>query len=159
MTAFATSFASWLQHTSAAEAIRSVPWPIPVIEIFHIAGMVLVFGTILILNLRVFGLILRSEPVSEIAQDLTPLTLTGLVVQLVSGSLLFMVSATKFTENPIFRIKIAMVIAAVAYHFGIHRKVAIAHETQAHRLRLSAAVSLVLWAAVVLVGLDIGVLS
>jgi hypothetical protein len=159
MTAFATSFATWVQHTSAAEAIRSVPWPIPVIEIFHIAGMVLVFGTILILNLRVFGLILRSEPVSQIAQDLTPLTLVGLGVQLVSGSLLFMVSAMKFTENPTFRIKIALVIAAVAYHFAVHRRIAIAQETQAHRLRPSAAVSLVLWASVVLVGLDIGVLS
>lgn len=154
-----TAFATWLQHTAAAEAIRSVPWPIPVIEIFHIAGMVLVFGTILILNLRIFGLILRSEPVSEIAQDLTPLTLTGLVVQLVSGSLLFMVSAMKFTENPIFRIKIALVIAAVAYHFSVHRRIAIAQETQASPLRLSAAVSLVLWASVVLGGLYIGVLS
>jgi hypothetical protein len=159
MTAFATSFASWLQHTSVAETIRSVPWPIPVIEIFHIVGMVLVFGTILILNLRVFELILRGEPVSQIAEDLTPLTLAGLVVQLVSGSLLFMVSAMKFTENPVFRIKIALVIAAAAYHFAVHRRIAIAHETQAQGLRLSAAVSLVLWAGVVLVGLDIGVLS
>jgi len=158
MTAFATSFATWVQHTSAAEAIRSVPWPIPVIEIFHIAGMVLVFGTILILNLRVFGLILRGEPVSQIAQDLTPLTLVGLGVQLVSGLLLFMVSAMKFTENPVFRIKIALVIAAVAYHFAVHRRIAIAR-TSAHGLQLSAAVSLVLWASVVLVGLDIGVLS
>jgi hypothetical protein len=70
-----------------------------------------------------------------------------------------MVSAMKFTENPVFRIKIALVIAAVAYHFAIHRRVAIAQKTQASPLRLSAAVSLVLWASVVLVGLDIGVLS
>jgi len=159
MTAFATSFATWVQHTSDAEAIRSVPWPIPVIEIFHIAGMVLVFGTILILNLRAFGLIFRSEPVSQIAQDLTPLTLVGLGVQLVSGSLLFMVSAMKFTDNPVFRIKIALVIAAVAYHFAVHRRIAIAHDIPTQWLRLSAAVSLVLWASVVLVGLDIGVLS
>jgi uncharacterized protein DUF6644 len=159
MTAFATSFATWCQHTAIAEAIRSAPWPFPVIEIFHIAGMVVVFGTILILNLRVFGLILGSEPVSQIAQDLTPLTLTGLGVQLVSGSLMFMTSAMKFTENALFGIKIGLVIAAVVYHFAIHRRVAIANDTQSGRLRLSAAVSLVLWAGVVLVGLDIGVLS
>ena len=41
--------------------------------------MVLVFGTILVLNLRIFGLILRSEPVAQIARDLTPVTLIGLV--------------------------------------------------------------------------------
>lgn len=154
-----TAFATWLQHTSMAETIRSVPWPIPLLEIFHIAGMVVVFGTILVLNLRVFGLILRSESVSQIAQDLTPIMLTGLGVQLVSGSLLFMVSAMKFAENPLFGIKIGLVIVAVAYHFGIHRRVAIAADTQAGRLRLSATVSLVLWAGVVLIGLDIGVLS
>ena len=159
MTAFATSFATWCQHTAIAEAIRNAPWPFPVIEIFHIAGMVVVFGTILILNLRVFGLILHSESVSQIAQDLTPFTLTGLGVQLVSGSLMFMASAMKFTENVLFGIKIGLVIAAVAYHFGIHRKVAIAKDTQPNRLRLSAAVSLVLWASVVLAGLGLGVLS
>jgi len=159
MTAFATSFATWSQHTAIAEAIRSAPWPFPVIEIFHIAGMVVVFGTVLILNLRVFGFILRGEPVSQIAQDLTPLTLTGLGVQFASGSLMFIVSAMKFTENALFGIKIVLVIAAVAYHFGIHRNLAISKDTQPGRLRLSAAVSLMLWAGVVLVGLDIGVLS
>ena len=159
MTAFATSFATWCQHTAIAEAIRSAPWPFPVIEIFHIAGMVVVFGTVLILNLRVFGLILRGEPVSQIAQDLTPLTLTGLGVQFASGSLMFIVSAMKFTENALFGIKIVLVIAAVAYHFGIHRNLAISKDAHPGRLRLSAAVSLVLWAGVVLVGLDIGVLS
>jgi hypothetical protein len=65
----------------------------------------------------------------------------------------------KFTENVLFGIKIGLVIVAVAYHFAIHRRVAIANDTQAGRLRLSGAVSLVLWAGVVLVGLDIGVLS
>jgi len=159
MTAFATSFATWCQHTAIAEAIRSAPWPFPVIEIFHIAGMVVVFGTVLILNLRAFGFILRGEPVSQIAQDLTPLTLTGLGVQFASGSLMFIVSAMKFTENALFGIKIVLVIAAVAYHFGINRNLAISKDTQPGRLRLSAAVSLVLWAGVVLVGLDIGVLS
>jgi hypothetical protein len=154
-----TAFAEWCQHTAIAEAIRSAPWPFPVIETFHIAGMVLVFGTILILNLRVFGLILHDELVSQIAQDLTPFTLAGLGVQLVSGSLMFITSAMKFTDNALFGIKIALVIAAVSYHFGIHRKVAIAKDTQEARLRLSAAVSLVLWASVVLVGLGIGVLS
>jgi len=37
--------------------------------------------------------------------------------------------------------------------------VAIAKDTQPNRLRLSAAVSLVLWASVVLAGLGLGVLS
>jgi hypothetical protein len=154
-----TDFAAWCQHTALAETIRSAPWRFPVIEIFHIAGMVLLFGTVFILNLRVFGLILRSEPVSQIAQDLTPLTLIGLGVQLVSGSLMFMVSAMKYTENALFGIKIGLVIAAVAYHFAIHRKAAIAKDTPAGRLRFSAATSLVLWASVVLAGLGIGVLS
>jgi hypothetical protein len=154
-----TAFAEWCQHTALATAIRSALWPFPVIEIFHIAGMVVVFGAMLVLNLRVFGLILRSEPVSQIAQDLTPFTLTGLGVQFVSGSLMFVTSAMKFTDNAVFGIKIVLVIAAVSYHFAVHRKVAIAEDTPAGRLRLSAAVSLVLWAGVVLAGLDIGILS
>jgi hypothetical protein len=154
-----TAFAEWCQHTALAEAIRSAPWPFPVVEIFHIAGMVLVFGTVLVLNLRVFGLILRSEPVSQVAQDLTPLTVIGLSVQLISGSLMFVASAMKFSENVLFGFKIGLVMVAVAYHFAVHRRVAIASDTLPGRLRFSAAVSLLLWAGVALTGLDLGVLS
>lgn len=107
-----TAFAEWCQNTAVATAIRSALWPFPVIEIFHIVGMVVVFGTMPVLNLRVFGLILRSEPVSRIAQELTPFTLAGLGVPSVSGSPMFVTSAMKFTENAVFGIKIALVIAA-----------------------------------------------
>lgn len=43
-----TAFAEWCRHTAIATAIRSTLWPFPVIEIFHIAGMVVVFGTMLV---------------------------------------------------------------------------------------------------------------
>lgn len=39
-----TAFAEWCQHTAIATAIRSALWPFPVIEIFHIAGMVVCLG-------------------------------------------------------------------------------------------------------------------
>jgi hypothetical protein len=153
-----TAFAEWCQRTAVAAAIRNAPWPFPVIEIFHLAGMVLVFGTILVLNLRIFGLILRSEPVPQIARDLTPLMLVGVGVQLVSGSLMYLASAIKFAESTVFTAK-TLVIAAVAYHFLVHRRAALVKETRLIMLRLSAAVSMMLWGGVVLTGLDIGILS
>jgi hypothetical protein len=154
-----TAFAEWCQRTAVAAAIRNAPWPFPVIEIFHLAGMVLVFGTILVLNLRIFGLILRSEPVPQIARDLTPLMLVGVGVQLVSGSLMYLASAIKFAESSVFTAKMTLVIAAVAYHFLVHRRAALVKETRLIMLRLSAAVSMMLWGGVVLTGLDIGILS
>lgn len=154
-----TAFAAWCQSTALAAAIRNAPWPFPVLEIFHIAGMVVLFGTVLLLNLRIFGLILRSEPVSGMARDLTPFTWAALGVQAASGALMFMASAVTLGERALFGVKIALVIVAVAYHFGVHRRLAIGQEDRAGPLRFSAAVSLVLWAGVVLIGLDIAVLS
>ena len=154
-----TAFAEWCQRTALAVAIRNSPWPSPVLEIFHLTGMVLVFGTILVLNLRIFGLILRSEPIPQIARDLTRLTLVGLGVQLVSGSLMYLASAMKLAESTVFTAKITLVIAAVAYHFLVHRRAALAKDTRGIMLQLSAAVSMMLWGGVVLTGLDIGILS
>ena len=55
-------FIEWCQYNALSQFMRSAKWPYPSVEILHIAGLILVFGSMLILNLRIFGRILRREP-------------------------------------------------------------------------------------------------
>ena len=146
------SFAQWCQNLALAEAIRNRPWPFPTIEIFHLAGLVLVFGSIFVLNLRMFGFILKDTPAVRVAHSLAPWTLVGLGVQVLTGPLLFISAAMRFYGNGTFRMKLALIASALIYHFLVHRRAVSARTVAA---RVSAAVSTLLWMSVFLAGMDI----
>jgi hypothetical protein len=148
-----------LEHSGLSQAIRNRPWPFPSIEIVHIAGMVLVYGSILVLNLRIFGRVMREEPVFEIARGVARWTSVGLAIQFISGPLLFAVSAQKYFGDASFRVKVIALVIALAHHFGVHRRIAMRAKEVTRALRASAVVSMVLWSTVILAGLGIELLA
>ena len=154
-----TDFLTWCQSTALSQWVLSAKWQYPTVEIFHIAGLVLVFGSILVLNLRIFGRILRQQPVSEVAAGLSPLTLAGVIAQFVSGPVLFMATAKHFYESVPFRVKLLLLAVALVYHFGVHRSLAMKAQAVDRALRISAAASMLLWIGVVLAGLGIELLA
>jgi hypothetical protein len=154
-----TDFLTWCQNTALSQWVLSAKWQYPTVEIFHIAGLVLVFGSILILNLRIFGRILRQQPVYEIAEGLSPLTLFGVIAQFISGPVLFMATAKHFYESIPFRVKILLLAVALVYHFGAHRSLALDPSTPERTLKISAAASMAVWIGVVLSGLGIELLA
>ncbi len=154
-----TEFLAWCQHHALSRFIKGAPWPFPAVEILHLAGLVLVFGSILLLNLRIFGRILRQQPVSQVAAGLAPITLIGVIAQFVSGPVLFMATAAHFFENGPFRLKLLLLAVALTYHFGVHRRLALKSISSSGVLQASAAVSMLLWIGVVLSGLSIELFS
>ncbi|MDP8990819.1 MAG: hypothetical protein M3N41_12160, partial [Acidobacteriota bacterium] len=119
----------------------------------------LVFGSMLILNLRIFGRILRQEPVPQVTADLTPIAFTGIAAQFVTGPILFMTSAMKFAQSTPFKLKLLFLAVALTYHFGAHRRFALDPSTPPQTLRISATASLLLWIGVVLTGFAIELLA
>ena len=84
-------FAEWCWNLRVSVAIRGAPWPFPALEILHIVGLILVFGTVLILDLRLLGVLLRREPAWQISADLTRWAWPGFALQLLTGPLLFVI--------------------------------------------------------------------
>jgi hypothetical protein len=154
-----TAFVEWCQESALSDFMRSAKWPYPTIEVFHLVGVILVFGSMLVLNLRIFGRILRREPVPQVAEGLAPFTSIGLAAQVVSGPVLFVTSALKFSQSAPFKLKLLLLVAALTYHFGVHRRVAMDPETTTSTLRISAAISAVSWIGVVLAGFAIPLLG
>jgi len=67
----------------------------PVIESIHLVGVVLLVGTIALVDLRLLGLGLRHLKPASVAATLARLTWAGLVTVLISGPLLFRLETKK----------------------------------------------------------------
>jgi hypothetical protein len=150
-------FAEWCWSLPLSVAIRSAPWPFPLLEIFHIAGLVLVFGTVLIVDLRLLGVVLRREPGWQVSGDLMRRAWLGFGVQLLTGPLLFIANSRKFYDSVFFCSKLVLLVLAIAFHFLVVRRVSESVDAgvSPFRGRLAGGVSLALWAAVIVSGLSI----
>ena len=150
-------FAEWCWNLPASVAIRSAPWPFPALEILHLAGLVLVFGTVLIVDLRLLGVLLRREPGWQVAGDLMRWSWPGFVLQLLTGPFLFAANARKFFDSPFFRAKLVLLVVAVSFHFVVVRRVSASVDAgiSPRRAQIAGGVSLALWAAVIVTGVSI----
>ena len=135
-------FCQWLEQTSVSVAIRESAWAFPIVESIHVLGLCL-FGMAILMDLRILGVALTRVPAPEIAADLTPWMTAGVVVMIVSGILTFLNTPVEYYLNTVFRIKVVMLLllAVNAWVLGQRRKAAFAR-----------AISLVLWAGVIVAG-------
>jgi len=152
-------FLQWCQSSALAVGIRNSPWRYPLIEIFHLTGLVLLFGSLLIVNLRFFGLILKRQPASEVATDLWPWGWVGLAIQFVSGPLMFIAEPQKYYVNTAFRFKLGFLVLALLFHFTFYRKAGRTADLAPTRAKVAAGLSMGLWSAVILSGLAIELLA
>jgi hypothetical protein len=151
-------FFTWCEHSAVGEAIRSSQWLFPVIESVHLLALVLIAGAVLVVDMRLFGLGLRRQPVAELARDAQPWLIGSLMVMLASGSLLFVSEATKCYYSLAFSVKMTSLFLAIIFTFTVHRKVAMADEIRVRPLwsKLVAVVSVTLWSGVGVGGRWIG---
>src|SRR6266571_8148192 len=86
------AFFQWCLKTSLAQAISQSMWGFAVLETIHIIGLVLVLGSIFVINLRILGFGVK-QPVVQLTRDLAPWGLAGFLLMLSSGIPMFMSAA------------------------------------------------------------------
>ncbi len=57
----------WFDATWIGSSIRASTYAFPIIECVHLLGMVLLLGTIVVIDLLLLGLGMRRQPVSRLA--------------------------------------------------------------------------------------------
>jgi hypothetical protein len=150
----------WFEQSSIGAWVADSSWLFPAIEAVHIVALTLLFGAILMLNLRLFGLILNNKPVAQLARHLAPWVLCSLVIILASGVLLFSSEAMKSYTSIPFQVKMLFLGAAILFHYTIHSRVTNASEGRIPPMwnKLAALLSVVLWLGVGIGGRAIGFL-
>ncbi len=151
-------FFTWCEKTAIGEGIRNSQWLFPVIESVHLLALVLIAGAVLVVDMRLFGVGLRQQPVAQLARDAQPWLIGGLTVMLTTGILLFLAEAIKCYYSAAFAVKMTSLLLALIFTFTVHRKVALADEGRVSPLssRLVAVVSVALWSGVGIAGRWIG---
>ena len=134
-------------------------WSFPAILTLHTTGMAILIGASFVLDLRLLG-IGRNVALSAF-RWVFPVVAVGLVVNLVTGVMLFVKNATVWGTAVPFLIKMALVIASVATLVPIRRYVvdlpaeasaqAEARSTEAGG-RVLAIASILLWSGAVTAG-------
>jgi len=140
----------WCEKTPVGDAIRKSLWLFPVIETFHLLGLAVIGGAVLMVDLRLFGLGLRGQPVARVAKDAEPWLIGSLAVMLPTGFLLFLSESIKCYYSDAFWVKMTSLLLAIVFTFTVRRKVAMAEEGRAGPLGrvVVALVSLTLWCGV-----------
>ena len=113
-------------------------------------------------DLRLLGWSFRRLRLADMANRLLPWAWAAFAVQLVSGVLLFSSEAVKIYDNPAFRLKLLLIllagVQALVFQFIGYRKLTAWDERGSLPIlaKLSGAISLLLWIAIVTAGRFIG---
>jgi hypothetical protein len=151
-----------LEATWLARSLRDSVWIYPLVNTGHIAGVALLVGSIVPLDLRLLAL-WQSWPLAPLWHVLTRTAATGLAMAILFGSLLFIARATEYAASPFFLAKMIVVFAAVmnaiALRVAFPRVISKAQPpggAPSRRVRVAALFSLVTWLAALTLGRLVG---
>ena len=108
-------FFEWCEATAWGQLVRNSLWLFPAIESVHLLGFCLLGGSILIVDLRMLGLGLRSQAIADLARQSRPWLLAGVIVMVVTGVSLFLSEAVKCYYNPAFWVLIRTLPLALLF--------------------------------------------
>lgn len=152
------AWCQWLESTSMGIWVRDSHWGFPVIETFHLFGIVCLVGSTSVLDLRFWGFLFRDEPVSSLVARLVPWAWSGFSVQVVTGFLLFSSEATRCYGNTAFLIKMTLIalagLNALVFHTFTYKHVAgwDSERESPFGAKLAGLFSILLWFGIVAAG-------
>ena len=143
-------------ETALNEWVNSTYWLWPLLEIIHFLGLSLLFGTMLLVDLRLVGFI-RALNIREVHR-LLPLAGVGFALNLVTGVLFFCGDPHRYAANISFRLKMVLIALAGLNALWFARKIVPAaqswpeHGDTSNLAKLIGYASICLWVGVLLLG-------
>ena len=96
---------NWLELSPLGQAMRgSGVWTYGLVNLAHILGVSALFGSMLVLDLRLLG-VWRHVPLISVTGTTVPIATVGFSIAAVSGLGLLATKATEYVGNPFLLIK------------------------------------------------------
>jgi len=151
-----SSMLEWIESTDLSLAIREGGLPYPIIGGVHLLAIALFGGMLLATDLRLLGWVMRGRLFSDIWNQFRPWKRLGFVIVVVTGLLLTWAEPVRLYGSPSFWIKMAL-FALVGVHALVFRAKVYGRPEQqdagiSSQAKLAAALSLILWAGLVVSG-------
>jgi hypothetical protein len=148
----------WISELPTSIAIRESLYFSPYLTVAHVVSMCGFGGLIVMMDLRLMGVGNMRTPFSEVQRRLFPWQMLAMACSSVTGLTLAYSDPMRFYVNIFFWVKmLVMVLAginALAFHFITYNSV-VTWDTTASTpfgARLSGALSVVMWAVVIISG-------
>ena len=138
------------------EAIRTSYWLFPFIEAIHLVGLALLGGTILVVDLRLLGLTLRSRSSTQVLLNARPYFVLALVTMFATGIPLALSEMIKLYYNFSWWVKITTLGIAILFTFFVRNPMVLRDRASNVTQAGVGLVSLVLWFTVAGAGRWIG---
>lgn len=146
----------WIESTDLSTAIREGALPYPIIGGLHLLGIALFGGMVLMTDLRLLGWAMQQRPIADIVRQSRLWKQIGFVLVCVSGLLLAWAEPSKLYRSPSFWVKMVLLLLvgvhALVFHALVYANPAKLDEKITGRARLAAALSLLLWAGLIVSG-------
>jgi hypothetical protein len=152
-----TGFSKWLAATSLSHTIQTVTWIIPTLQTIHILCVAIVFSSAVLVDLRIFRVFERDEPLREVARRFLPPIWPVLLILLITGSLLIIGEPRRSLVNTTFYLKMALLLVAILLTATLQRMVLASpgvFEDRSRQMagRALATVSILVWCGILFAG-------
>ena len=155
MSSLMVHYTAWIENTGLSIWLRESDslLAFPTVLIIHAIGMGFLAGINAVVDLRILGFAPKT-PLSSL-ERFFPVMWFGLIINVVSGILLFIAYPTKAATNPVFYLKLGCIAAGVVMTLRIRDQALRVPSADFDALRNSrrlAAISLTLWAGAITAG-------
>lgn len=109
----------YLERGPIGEAIRMSHWLFPVIEAFHLIGLVVLGGAVLVVDLRLLGLGLSKQSISRVTNAAKPALFVGIAIMFGTGIPLALSEMIKLYYNRSFWVKVTTLLIVLCFTFAV----------------------------------------
>jgi amino acid transporter len=141
-----------LEQSGWVKTLGETGWMYATVSVIHYLTMFWFIGSMAVVDLRVMGVAARKRNLGELSEQIFPWAWTGLTLAIISGFLMFATAAGDWAPDPIFHIKLGMILISIVFAILIQRGVpkwATATEIPTSA-KIIAAIALLLWILTIL---------
>jgi hypothetical protein len=147
------SVLTWIESSALHNLMLDTAWVFPASETVHFFGLIVLFGSVGIVDLRLLGMV-RAIPLQSMLAFI-PLSLIGFCLNAFTGVLFFFADPFRYYPNIAFRLKIVAIVLAgvnaIWFKYAVHRKISQSEEL-ATDAKVIAGLSLLIWIFVIVAG-------
>ncbi|MEX2123524.1 MAG: hypothetical protein WD795_06495 [Woeseia sp.] len=144
-----------MEGSRLARFVLETAWVFPALETLHFFGLILLIGSMYVVDLRFMGLA-RRIPLKAVLPFI-PVSMAGFGINLVTGTLFLFSDPSRYYSNFAFRLKMLAILLAglnaIWFKIAVHAD--ILSDTNADPRTLArwiAGLSMLLWTTVIVLG-------
>lgn len=110
-----------LEQMSWVKTFSTTGWMYASVSVIHYLTLFWFIGSMAVVDLRVMGVAAKKRNLMELSSQIFPWAWTGFVLAIISGFLMFTADAGDWAPDPVFHVKLGMIVLSVVFAIIVQR--------------------------------------